>query len=65
MGGKDYRFDHRCDAMPDEVSFLQLSWSSRSQFTVETSEPGTVKQRTVLYGFRYCPYCGKDMEVDA
>lgn len=57
-----YVFDHECDTMPDNVSFCKLNGSTSSQFTIDQYERGTASQ-TTLYGFRYCPYCGEDMEA--
>ena len=58
-----YKFDHECDQMPDGITFCKLKMSDESQFTVERYDSRTVLQTTVLYGFRYCPYCGEDMEA--
>lgn len=61
-----YAFKHECDAMPDCISFCKLNGSDTSQFAIDMRERGTeiqARQTTVIYGFRYCPYCGEDMEV--
>ena len=58
-----YAFNHECDAMPDGVSFCKIDGSATSQFTIDQYMRGVVLHTTVLYGFRYCPYCGEDMEV--
>lgn len=63
MSNKFYEFDHECDAMPDGVSFCKINGGTTSQFTVEQYKSVVVLHTTVLYGFRYCPYCGEDMEV--
>lgn len=63
MSNKFYEFNHECDAMPDGVSFCKICECSSSQFTVETRIYGAARQSATLYGFRYCPYCGEDMEV--
>ena len=57
-----YEFEHECDAMPDGVRFCKMNGSSSSQFTVDQYQSRVGLQSTVLYGFRYCPYCGEDME---
>ena len=57
-----YDFNHECDAMPEGVSFLKINGSCSSQFAICQSEKGVGLQQTTLYGFRFCPYCGEDME---
>ena len=62
-----FDFNHRCEAMPDSISFCKINGSEVSQFTAEKYESYAVLHNTVLYGFRFCPYCGKscdDMEGD-
>lgn len=57
-----YEFKHECDAMPDGIRFIKLRGSRSSQFSVDQSKSHLALQSTTLYGFRFCPYCGKDME---
>ena len=59
-----YEFEHECDRMPEGVRFCKINGGTRSQFSVEKYVHGIALHSTVLYGFRYCPYCGEDMEVD-
>lgn len=58
-----YEFDHKCERMPYGVSFCKINGSSTSQFTLDSYKSSKFTHSTTLYGFRYCPYCGKDMEV--
>ena len=61
-----YEFEHECEAMPESVRFVKINGSLSSQFTIETRimKIGAL-QSTTLYNFRYCPYCGEDMERKA
>ena len=58
-----YEYEHECEAMPTCVTFYKLRQCSTSTFAVESSVRGALRQSTAFYGFRYCPYCGEDMEV--
>ena len=57
-----YEFDHECEHMPDGIVFCKVKGSSSSLFMFDISKGGVGKQQTALWGFRYCPYCGADME---
>lgn len=57
-----YEFKHECDAMPDGISFCKINGSSSNQFTIDVRTSGVLLHLTTLYGFRFCPYCGEDME---
>ena len=59
MSDNFYKFQHECDKMPIGVDFCQLNFSDTSQFTFEKYALGVGKTSTTLYGFEYCPYCGK------
>lgn len=61
---KFYDFEHECDTMPEGVRFCKINGSSFSQFTFDKYTCGIGVHSTTLYGFRYCPYCGEDMEAD-
>lgn len=58
---KFYKFNHECDKMPAEVSFCHLNGSYTSQFSFDLIESGIGRSGITLYGFSFCPYCGKDM----
>ena len=58
-----WEFNHECKKMPEGVRFAKIKGSTASQFTVDTYRSGTSLQSTTFYGFRYCPYCGKDMDA--
>ena len=58
-----FEFKHECDKMPDDIRFLKINGSTSSQFTIEASKSGAGHLMTTLYGFRFCPYCGDDMEA--
>lgn len=64
MSDNFYEFQHKCKAMPNNVSFAKINGSRDSQFTFEKTVVGTGLFSTILYGFRYCPYCGEDMKVE-
>lgn len=62
-----FDFNHRCEAMPDDVDFCKLKGSELHLFTADVLVKDIVNFKTTLLGFRYCPYCGKscdDMEGD-
>lgn len=65
MSRKFYEFEHECDAMPDCVKFCKLNGSASSQFEVRRYKQHESLQTTVLYGFKYCPYCGEKLDGDA
>ena len=56
-----YEFEHRCDAMPEDVSFCKINGVKNSQFSIDRRDK-TVMQCTAFYGFRFCPYCGERIE---
>jgi hypothetical protein len=60
-----YEFEHECDAMPEHVRFCKINGDTRSQFTYEACSRGIGLHLTTLYGVRFCPYCGDDMEGEA
>ena len=57
-----YEFVHKCDAMPDGVRFVKMRGAESSQFSIDRSKKGVVFQLVTLIGFRFCPYCGKDIK---
>ena len=62
-----YDFKHRCETMPDDVSFCKLKGSEVNLFTADRYVTNSVEYKTIFFGFRFCPYCGKscdDMEGD-
>ena len=61
MSDNFYKFNHECDKMPTEVALCQLNNSYTSQFTFLNHVFGVGKTTTTLYGFEYCPYCGKKL----
>ena len=58
-----YEFNHECEHMPESVKFCKIKDSSSSIFLFDISERGVGKLQTALWGFRFCPYCGMDMEA--
>lgn len=54
-------FDHECEKMPEEVSFCRFKDSYSSQFTFRKYVESIGASSMTLYGFDFCPYCGKDM----
>ena len=59
-----YEFDHRCEKMPENVSFCKIKNASSSQFTYEKYEQGIANEAFTLYRFKYCPYCGAEVVGD-
>jgi hypothetical protein len=57
-----YEFNHECEAMPDGVRFLKIDGSRSSQFSVQKHYDGVALHLTTIYGFRFCPYCGWEVE---
>jgi len=57
-----YEFEHECDKMPDGISFCKIKGFKSSQFNIHEYRGGIATQDTTFFGFRYCPYCGEDME---
>ena len=56
-----YEFEHECELMPIGVRFCKIKGADSSQFAVNDSTHGLCMHHTVLYGFRYCPYCGEKL----
>ena len=53
-----YEFYHECERMPESARLLKFTGSKSSQFTFESRGDGS-HHTTTLYGFEFCPYCGK------
>ena len=56
-----YEFDHECEKMPENVSFCHIKGCRSTQFTFSKYVDNIGLSSTTLYGFDFCPYCGKDM----
>ena len=58
MPRSEYEFYHECERMPEGASLIKFTWSKSSLFTFESRGDGN-SHTTTLYGFEFCPYCGK------
>lgn len=52
-------WEHHCKEMPEEIdSICKLDFSNTSAMSFEEYRKGVLSTSFVLYGLKYCPYCG-------
>lgn len=63
MKHRIFKFDHICEQMPENVHFFQMPDEETSMFEIRRFDKDhKFLSSAVVYGFRYCPYCGKSVD---
>lgn len=62
MANDFYEFSHECDEMPEEMKCIcKVKGSRLTQATIEKYISHVGLFQTTMYGWSYCPYCGKNL----
>lgn len=61
MAGKEW--EHKCEEMPEDSLFYKVDFCDSASFVLEAYKKEYFT-RTVLNGFKYCPYCGEKVVND-